>query len=59
VVQRRQGLRFHQPSECEDVFVHSSAIEPAGFKSLQEGQAVQFDVTKGPTGWQAVNVRPL
>ena len=37
----------------EDVFVHSSAIQAGGFKSLQEGQKVQFDV------WQAENVRPL
>jgi len=43
----------------EDVFVHSSAIQSGGFKSLQEGQKVQFDVTKGPKGWQAENVRPL
>jgi len=43
----------------EDVFVHSSAIQSGGFKSLQEGQKVQFDVTRGPKGWQAENVRPL
>jgi len=40
----------------EDVFVHFSAIQAGGFRSLQEGQAVQFDVTKGPKGWQAENV---
>jgi CspA family cold shock protein len=40
----------------EDVFVHFSAIQAGGFKSLQEGQTVQFDVTKGPKGWQAENV---
>jgi cold shock protein len=43
----------------EDVFVHFSAIQAGGFKSPQEGQAVQFDVTKRPKGWQAENVRPL
>ena len=54
-----KGYGFISRQNGEDVFVHSSAIEAAGFKSLQEGQAVQFDVTKGPKGWQAVNVRPL
>jgi CspA family cold shock protein len=43
----------------EDLFVHSSAIEAGVFKSLQEGQKVQFDVTKSPKGWQAENARPL
>jgi CspA family cold shock protein len=41
----------------EDVIVHFSAIQAGGFRSLQEGQAVQFDVTKGPKGWQAENVK--
>ena len=41
------------------VFVHFSAIQAGGFKSLQEGQGVEFEVTKGPKGWQAENVRPL
>jgi CspA family cold shock protein len=44
---------------AKDVFVHSSAVQSGGFKSLQEGETVQFDVTKGPKGWQAENVRPL
>ena len=43
----------------EDVFVHYSAINSNGFKSLQEGQAVQFNVVKGPKGWQASDVQPL
>lgn len=43
----------------DDVFVHFSAIQGGGFRSLQEGQSVQFDVTKGPKGFQAENVRPL
>jgi CspA family cold shock protein len=38
-------------------FVHFSAIQAGGFKSLQEGQKVEFEVTKGPKGWQAENVR--
>ena len=37
----------------------SPAIQAGGFKSLQEGQKVQLDVTKGPKGWQAENVQPL
>ena len=36
-----------------------SAIVSTGFKSLQEGQAVQFNVVKGPKGWQAANIQPL
>ena len=40
-------------------FVHFSAIQAGGFRSLQEGQTVEFDVTKGPKGWQAENVHPL
>ena len=54
-----KGYGFISRQNGENVLVHSSAIEAAGFKSLQGGQAVQFDVTKGPKGWQAVNVRPL
>ena len=54
-----KGYGFISRQNGEDVFVHSSAIEAGGFKSLKEGQKVQFDVTKGPKGWQAENVRPL
>jgi len=39
--------------------VHFSAIQAGGFRSLQEGQAVQFDVVKGPKGFQAENVRSV
>ena len=42
-----------------DVFVHFSAIQSTGFRSLQEGQAVQFDVVQGPKGLQAENVQVL
>ncbi len=52
-----KGLGFLSRSSGEDVFVHHTAIKSEGFRSLQEGQAVQFDVVKGPKGWQAENVR--
>jgi len=42
-----------------DVFVHHSAIQATGFRSLQEGQKVEFDVSEGPKGLQASNVRTL
>ena len=42
-----------------DVFVHFSAIDSGGYRSLDEGQQVQFDVTQGPKGPQAENVRPV
>lgn len=43
----------------EDVFVHFSAIEASGYRSLNEDQRVEFDVTQGPKGPQAERVRPL
>src|ERR1039458_3527843 len=51
-----KGYCFISRQNGEDVFVHFSAIQANGFRSLQEGQTVQFDVTKGPKGWQAENV---
>jgi cold shock protein len=54
-----KGYGFISRQNGEDVFVHFSAIQASGFRSLQEGQQVQFDVVKGPKGWQAENVRPL
>src|SRR5215204_2312642 len=54
-----KGYGFIAPESGEDLFVHFSAIQSAGYRSLDEGQAVEFDVTSGPKGPQAANVRPL
>jgi CspA family cold shock protein len=54
-----KGYGFISRQNGEDVFVHYSAIASNGFRSLQEGQAVQFNVVKGPKGWQAENVQLL
>ena len=51
-----KGFGFIRRSSGEDVFVHFSAIMAEGYKSLDEGQAVEFEVTTGPKGLQAVNV---
>ena len=52
-----KGFGFLSRPNGEDVFVHFSAIQTQGFKSLQEGQAVMFNVVKGPKGLQAENVQ--
>ena len=54
-----KGFGFIQRQSGEDVFVHFSAIQGDGYKSLNEGQAVEFEVTKGPKGLQAANVAAL
>ena len=51
-----KGYGFISRNSGKDVFVHHTAIQGNGYKSLEEGQEVQFDVTKGPKGDQAVNV---
>jgi CspA family cold shock protein len=55
-----KGYGFISREEGQgDLFVHSSAIDGGGSRSLQEGQQVQFDVVKGPRGLQAEKVKPL
>ena len=54
-----KGFGFITRQSGEDVFVHHTAIRANGFRSLAEGQQVQFEVTKGQKGLQADNVQPL
>jgi CspA family cold shock protein len=54
-----KGYGFIARSGGDDVFVHFSAIQIDGYKTLAEGQAVEFEITDGPKGPQASNVRPL
>ena len=54
-----KGYGFISQQDGEDVFVHFSAIEGDGYKSLAEGQEVEFEVTDGPKGKQAASVRAL
>ncbi|PLT32667.1 MULTISPECIES: cold shock protein CspC [Bacillaceae] len=52
-----KGFGFIERENGDDVFVHFSAIQSEGFKSLDEGQKVTFDVEQGPRGAQAANVQ--
>jgi CspA family cold shock protein len=56
----QKGYGFVTPEDgSKDLFVHHSAIQGEGFKSLSEGQSVEFEVTQGPKGPQATNVVKL
>ncbi len=54
-----KGFGFITRPAGEDVFVHFSAIQGDGYRNLQEGAAVEFEVVKGPKGFQAANVVQL
>mgnify|MGYP003817841013 FL=1 len=54
-----KGYGFIERDDGDDVFVHYSAIEAEGFKTLDEGQAVEFDIVEGSRGPQAANVVKL
>ncbi len=54
-----KGFGFIARADGDDVFVHYSAIQADGYRSLQEGQEVEFDVVPGKKGMQAQNVKPL
>jgi CspA family cold shock protein len=54
-----KGFGFVQQDNGPDVFVHHTAISMDGFRSLQEGDRVEFDIKEGPTGLQAANVRKV
>ena len=54
-----KGYGFIARPDGDDVFVHFSAIQAEGYRSLDEGQMVEFEVTQGPKGLQAANVRAL
>jgi CspA family cold shock protein len=51
-----KGYGFIEREEGNDVFVHFSAIQGSGYRNLEEGQTVEFDVERGPKGLQAANV---
>lgn len=52
----QKGYGFITQDDGKDIFVHYSAIKEEGYKTLEEGQKVQFEITQGPKGEQAINV---
>ena len=52
----QKGYGFIQTDDGEDIFVHFSAIQTEGFKTLSQGQEVDFEISEGPKGPQAANV---
>jgi len=55
----KKGFGFITQDSGEDVFIHFSAIQGDGYRSLAEGDPVEYEVTRGPKGLQAANVRKL
>ncbi len=55
----KKGYGFITPEEGNDVFVHHTAVQGEGFKTLREGQSVEFEITQGEKGEQASNVTTL
>ncbi|MEI6862936.1 MAG: cold shock domain-containing protein [Candidatus Omnitrophota bacterium] len=55
----QKGYGFITPEDGKDVFVHHTAIQGEGYKSLEEGQEVEFEIKEGPKGEQAANVVKL
>jgi CspA family cold shock protein len=53
----QKGYGFITSDDGKDIFVHYSAVSGEGYKTLEEGQEVEFDVTQGPKGEQATNVK--
>jgi cold shock protein len=54
-----KGYGFIQQEDGTDIFVHFSAIQGEGYKTLEEGQGVEFEITQGPKGLQAANVHKV
>ena len=54
-----KGYGFIVGDDGTEIFVHHTAIQTSGFRTLEEGQRVEFDVTSGPKGLKAENVQPI
>ena len=54
-----KGFGFISRADGDDVFVHHTAIQMEGYRTLTEGQKVEFEIVEGPKGKQASNVRPI